>query len=247
MPSFISHTVMAYDVYNKIDKNNINLEYLLTYSLGGDLCKYAKCRYDSHHKYQDRFIDNMVRYIKENKLTTDKEIIGVLYGHICHHIMDNTIHPLIKRLESLCISNKHNHALIEEYYDRYLVKKRFKLDIKKYLKKRVVNAKVDKKIAKMLDYVYLETYSTNNVSRYYRLNLHLYRTLRNIYLIFNNNLIAKISGLTKFLNNNNIDLINENNKITYKDYHKKECIDSLNELYDECLNRFMIYYKKINL
>ena len=126
MPSFISHTIMAYDAYNKIDKEKVDLEYMLTYSLGGDLCKYAKCRYDSHHKYQDLFIDNMVKYIKENNLIGDKEIMGVLYGHVCHHIMDNTIHPLIKKIESMCNENKKNHTLIEEYYDKYLTKKRFK-------------------------------------------------------------------------------------------------------------------------
>ena len=73
MPGFVSHTVMANKVYNKIDKKNVNLEYMLTYSLGGDLTKYAKCRYDTHHKNQQLFIDNMIKYIKDNHLQNDKE------------------------------------------------------------------------------------------------------------------------------------------------------------------------------
>lgn len=247
MPSFISHTIMAYDAYNKIDKEKVDLEYMLTYSLGGDLCKYAKCRYDSHHKYQDLFIDNMVKYIKENNLIGDKEIMGVLYGHVCHHIMDNTIHPLIKKIESMCNENKKNHTLIEEYYDKYLTKKRFKKSIKDYLKKNIVNARVNKKISKMLDYVYEETYNTKSVSRYYRFNLFLYRLLRRIHIMFSSNMIERISGVKKFLNINSIDLVNSKKEIIYKDYSKKECKYSLDELYDECLNRFISYYKKISI
>ena len=121
MPGFISHTVMARDVYNEINRK-CSLEYILTYSLGGDLCKYAKCRYDSHHKDMDKFIYNMADYIKDNNLLDDKEVMGVLYGHICHYIMDSIIHPLVRKMDKECLNNKKNHTLIEEYYDTYLVK-----------------------------------------------------------------------------------------------------------------------------
>ena len=43
MPGYVSHTVLAHDVYNKINKD-INIDYMLTFSLGGDLCNFVFSR-----------------------------------------------------------------------------------------------------------------------------------------------------------------------------------------------------------
>ena len=170
MPNFISHTLMAHDIYQKLDHNNISLYYMLTYSLGGDLCKYSKCRYASHHKNQDKFIHNMIDYIKRNNLKDDKEVIGVLYGHISHYFMDSMFHPLIREIDKTNRKNKHNHTLIEAYYDNYLVEERLNIDVNTYLKNNILKAKQTKKITKMIDYVYMETYHIKHVSRYYKFN-----------------------------------------------------------------------------
>ena len=247
MPGFVSHTVMAHDAYDMIDKNKVNLDYMVTYSLGGDLCKYAKCRYDSHHKDMDKFIYVMTDYIKENNLVNDKELMGVLYGHICHYVMDSIIHPLVRKVDKTCIMNKYNHTLIEEYYDSYLVKERYKIDKKDYLKKRILKAKVNRKISKMLDYAYMKVYNTDRVSMYYKFNLLLYKLLSNIYIIFSKRFIEKIIGLNKFLDNNkDIDLFNDNNKIIYKYYLGYDCYDSLLSLYEESIDIACEYINNVN-
>ncbi len=247
MPGFVSHTVMARDVYNTIDKNKVDIDYMISYSLGGDLCKYAKCRYDSHHKDMDKFIYTMADYIKENNLVNNKEIMGVLYGHICHYVMDCMIHPLVRMIDKVCIKNKHNHTLIEEYYDSYLVKERYEIEKKEYLKKRVLKAKANRKISKMLDYVYTKVYNTQKVSIYYNLNLLLYRLLSKIYIIFSKGFIEKIIGLNRFLDNNkSVDIFNEDNKIMYKDYLRNECSNSLMSLYEESIDVAREYIKNIN-
>ena len=70
MPAYISHTLMARDVYNKLD-NDVNLNYMITFSLGGDLCKYSKCRKDSHNIKQKEFIYsdnyNIIKYFLNRK------------------------------------------------------------------------------------------------------------------------------------------------------------------------------------
>ena len=247
MPGFISHTVMARDLYNKINKKHVNLDYLVTYSLGGDLCKYAKCRYASHHKDQDLFISNMVKYIKDNNLTKNKDVIGVLYGHISHHIMDNTIHPLVKKMDNTCTYNKHNHTRIEEYYDKYLVKTIFNMNIDEYLKNKTFNTKSTKEINKLLDYVYMKTYHTKNVSKYYKFNLFLYRNLRRIYLLFKENLIYKITGLNRFIKyNNKIKLDNCDRCISYKDYKKDNTCNNLVDSYNISIDRTIKYIDKVN-
>ena len=247
MPGFISHTIMAKDVYNKLNKKNVSLDYFLTYSIGGDLCKYAKCRYASHHKDQDLFISNMVKYIKDNNLTKNKDIIGLLYGHISHHIMDNTIHPLVKRIDNECITNKHNHSHIEEYYDILLTKDRFNKNRKEYLHTNLLNTKSNNEINKMLDYVYLKTYHTKNVSKYYIFNLFLYRILRRIYLLFGDNFINNISGLNSFIKRNNrIKLDNSDNTIKYKDYKRTNTSNSLIDCYNESITRTIKYIDSVN-
>ena len=242
MPGFVSHTVMAHDVYKYIDNKDVNLDTMMTYSLGGDLCKYAKCRYDSHHRDKDKFIYTMADYIKEHNLINDKEIMGVLYGHRCHFIMDSVVHPLVR---CACNKNKRNHTLIEVYYDSYLVNKVFNINKKEYLNKIKLCSSKDNEINKMIDRVYKDIYDKNNVSKYYRFNLFLYRRLRNIYLLFSNNFINRIIGLNKYLKVNN-DLCNDRCSYSYKDYLGALDNANLDELYLISVEVAIEYIKNIN-
>ena len=232
MPAYVSHTIMAKDVYNKINNKNVNLDYMLTYSLGGDLCKYAKCRYDSHHKKQEEFIYNICDYMKENNLTKDSECLGFLYGHICHLMMDQIIHPVIRTIDKSCIKNKNNHTMIELYYDNYLSKNKFNNRIDKY-DNRVINAKSNKKISNMINSVYLKTYNCKNISFYYKFNLFLYRRIKLLYKLFSFNFLKKISGMNKFLNNNR------------NCFNKKVCND-LDKSYDKSVKESIDFINKVN-
>ena len=246
MPGFISHTVMANEVYNKINKNMVNRDYMVTYSLGADLTKGSVCRWATHHVKQEEFIYNMADYIKENKLTDDKELMGVLYGHICHYVMDDEIHPLVRMMDHKCIKNKKNHMLIELYYDKYLVNNIVNTEIPIYVNK-LLKAKTNRKVKDMLDYVYNKTYNVRKITSYYKFNLWLYRRLSFIYRVINNSLIYRICGLNKFLKNNeNIKLENGNGAIRYKSSIGKFCNYSLDKVYNESIKRAFIYINKIN-
>ena len=37
MPAYVSHTIMARDVYKNLNNKKVSLDYMITYSLGGDL------------------------------------------------------------------------------------------------------------------------------------------------------------------------------------------------------------------
>ena len=245
MPGFISHTVMAKDIYPKFN-NNCLIDYLITYSLGGDLSKYAKCRADSHHKDMDLFIYNIADYLKDNNLVNDKECLSLLYGHICHYIMDNKIHPLVIIITKKVKKNKHNHTWIEQYYNEYLAKNIFNMSLKEYTKSGILKSKINRKSSKLIDYVYEKTYHTKHVSRYYKFNLFLYKIERMIMSI-NAKFWYKINGLDKFINmNQEIDLVNDNNKIKYLDSIGNEIDKSLLSLYNDCLKDAITYIKKIN-
>lgn len=247
MPAYVSHTIMARDVYERISNKNVGLDYMITYSLGGDLCKYAKCRRDSHKIKKDEFIYNMCDYIKDNNMTRDSECLGVLYGHICHVIMDDILHPLIRKVDKTCIENKNNHTLIEGYIDSYLVKYKYNKSIDKYDNKVLFNGRMNEKVSKMIDYVYDKTYNCKNVSKYYKFNIFLYKKIRYLYKIFSVSMLKRISGFNKFINDNkDIDIFNNDSRIYYKDYLGYENNDSVIELYDESIEMAIIYINYVN-
>ena len=230
MPAYITHTIMARDVYEKLNNKNVSLDYMLTYSLGGDLTQFAKCRYESHGKKKEEFFKVMANYIKENNLENDPEVLGTLYGHLCHYALDDTAHPLVRKLTKTCKPGKNNHGQIENYYDVCLVEKKYKYPVDKYNHKNLFRGKTNKKISKMLDYCYEKVFD-----------------FKHVYLIFGAKLLNKMRGLYKFLElNNDIDLFNNNHKTTYKNIKGKEESKDFEELYDESVKKALKDIKEIN-
>ena len=248
MPTYVTHTLMARDVYEKLkNKDSVSLDYLLTHSLGGDLCEHAKCRYDSHHKNQKEFFENMCDYLKENNLQDDPELLGILYGHICHYALDNTAHPLVRRVSGTCVRNKKNHGIIEFYYDTYLVKKRYGKPVNKYDNKVLFKGKINKKSAKMIDYFYEKTYNTKNVSIYYKINIWLYKKIRIEYKVVGLPLIKKVLHFNKFMKTNKkIDLLNHNHKIKFKDINGHDCSKDFDTLYKDSIKKALKDIDEIN-
>ena len=233
MPAYISHTLMARDVYNKLD-NDVNLNYMITFSLGGDLCKYSKCRKDSHNIKQKEFIYNMADYLKNNKLIEDPILLGVLYGHICHYVMDDMLHPLIRNIDKSCTKNKNNHTLIEGYYDNYLLRSKLNTTVDRYDNRVLFKGRVNKNVSNMINYAYKKTYDTNNVSLYYKFNLFLYKKIKYLYKIFKIETLKKYSGFNEFKDNNrSIDLLNYGTV-------------SLDSLYNESVTKALEYIEEIN-
>lgn len=247
MPAYVSHTIMARDVYKRINNKNVSLDYMITFSLGGDLSKYAKCRYDSHHKKEDDFLYNMCDYIIDNNLYNDKEIMGVLYGHVCHLTMDRVIHPLVRKVDKECVLSKNNHTMIELYYDNYLSKEKYNVPLNKHNYKELFNGKMNKKVSTFIDYVYKETYDTSHLSRYYKFNLFLYKKIKYLYKICTFNFLKVVSGMKKFLKNNKkIDLLNNKNKISYINERKEETNDNLDTLYEKSVIMAIDYIEELN-
>ena len=244
MPAYISHIVMAQDVYNKIDNKNVNLDYMLTFSLGGDLCRFSKCRRLSHKIKMEEFIDNIWDYIKENNLVNDSRYIGFLYGHICHYYMDIVCHPLIRMVDKISIRFRmKSHTLIESYIDSYLVKNKYDRDISKINTKKMFKGSVIK-LAKMINYVYDKTYGIKYVAFSYFITKIMYSKIRWLFIIFGKKLLRKISSFNRYISSNkDLDVLNNNKNIYYKDYLGNKCNDCFMELYDKSIE---LSIKKIN-
>ena len=236
MPAYMSHIIMAKDVYDKIDNKNVDLNYMLTFSLGGDLCRFSKCRRLSHKIRQEEFIDNIWNYIKDNDLSGDSRYMGFLYGHICHYYMDMVCHPLIRKIDKISIRTKFkSHTLIEGYIDSYLVDYKYNRDIRNVNTKEMFKGNVIK-LSKMIDYVYNKTYGIKYLSISYYITKIMYSKVKWLFIIFGKKILRNISGFDKYIRiNKNIDIVNSDKSIYYKDYLGKEINDSFMELYDKSI------------
>ena len=105
MPSTMTHTYFANDVYNKLPTNcqnkiNNKLENYKLFAQGSDpfmfyhffLGKKAKYSMEIQRKMhttktRDFFI-NTIKYIHNNNLINNQEAMPYLYGYICHYYLD---------------------------------------------------------------------------------------------------------------------------------------------------------------
>lgn len=237
MPAYMSHMIMAHDVYNKIDNKNVDLSYMLTFSLGGDLCRFSKCRRISHKIKMEEFIDNIWNYIKENDLSGDSRYMGFLYGHICHYYMDMVCHPLIRKVDKISVRTRmKSHTLIEGYIDSYLCKNKYNSDISRIDTRDMFRGSVIK-LSKMIDYVYYKTYGVKYLSISYFFTKIMYSNVKWLFIIFRKRILRKISGFDRYISiNKDIDIVNSDESIHYKDYLGNEIDYSFMELYDKSVD-----------
>lgn len=47
-----------------------------------------------HHKKINDYFLSLINYINDKKYYSNGQVMTYLYGHICHFVLDTTIHPL---------------------------------------------------------------------------------------------------------------------------------------------------------
>lgn len=203
MAGTVTHTYFSKDVYKKLDKKSKeNIKgfegSFELFNQGHDIfffdsnIKIRKLgKYFHKHNTQNFFI-NIVKYIKENNLENNKEIISYLYGYICHYALDTTIHPYItfkggyynkKNKSTLKYNSKHSD--IESYIDAYMIKSHEniepnKLNIKKFC---FNNKKLSSELIDLINYVFEETYNCKNIGYKYKRSI---KYMKFLYGIFRN-------------------------------------------------------------
>ena len=226
MPAYISHSIMAENLYNdyksdnKIFKIPINVNDFKTFSLGHDLATISKhLKSNPHITYTKKFHLEMIKYIKENNLIENSEIMSLLYGHITHYFFDISAHPFIFYYDKGCrsVGLVSNHRLIEGFLDSYLSDKILHKDImeinEEYFNKANLN---NLEIKKILNTIYGNIYGDSNIIKTYKKTLHLFSFIEKVVKsgIFSKEDLIKIVKFKEFLeliNINEIDLSNEEN------------------------------------
>ncbi len=222
MPSYISHAIMADDIYhknysdNKIFKVPIDCKDLKTFALGSDLASISKRLKSNPHMYHTQeFFLSMVNYIRYNNLIDNKEVMALLYGHVMHYFFDICAHPFIYYIESGCkdINQIPSHFLVETYLDSYLVDKVLHNDIKNINEKYFNQANLfNRKISELLNKVYGDIYGDRKIILTYRKTLIIFSLIEHFTKIVLHRNIQKISSFDKFMKANNLtyeDLSNE--------------------------------------
>ena len=159
MPATITHSYFSMDVYDILPdtiKNKINTNRLKMFAQGFDPIMFYNMfsvlpgkkirKLDDHfhtNKTQDFFI-NMLKTMKEKKLTNDIECFSFLSGFICHYCLDSTLHPYIIYKSGIFDKKKPStykynnvHAFMETFIDNDMIKRReninpYKFKLNKY-------------------------------------------------------------------------------------------------------------------
>lgn len=199
MPSTITHAYFANDVYKKLKlKKYIDLDLLKIFSQGPDILffyysfnysktkKMKKLSEKMHRTNTQDYFYNLISYIKNNKLESNKQVMSYLYGNILHYTLDSTIHPYVFYKTGVYNKNKPHtkkykglHSDMEKYIDQYFLSKREKLNINKikihkdFFKIKKFNSELNKTI----DYTFEKTFKQLNISKYYYKSILIMKSL----------------------------------------------------------------------
>lgn len=208
MPSSMTHSYFAKDVYNKLNdtsKKRISksLENLKLYAQGPDSYYFYNLimtkkgsnirnfgTYMHKNNTQDYFI-NTINYIHEHNLKNNSEVMAYLYGFICHYILDSTIHPLVTYKTGIFYKKdpstyKYNglHYEMEYFIDIYMIFQNEKIEAKYFKLSKYFNKilKLNKELENMINYTIKETYKLDNMASNY---LKSANDLRRFFKIYN--------------------------------------------------------------
>ena len=284
MPSTITHGYFAKDIYKKLqNKKHVNLEYLKTFSQGPDILFFYNSlnlkkgkeirdfgRYVQKNNTQD-FFYNTIKYIVDNNLKYNSQVISFLYGFIMHYSLDLEVHPYVfyktgiyNKEKKETLKYKSLHHDMEKTIDCYMLDKN-KINPKKYkLHKQYFNVnKFENELNNTIEYVFNKTFNKQNISKYYIKSIKFMKL--SYYLIRYDPYAIKIKiyrilyTLFPFLNIN-LEILsyaeNYKNKLHYLNIDKKTwnhpCVIeekydySFDELYDSALNKALNIMEETN-
>lgn len=259
MPAYISHAIMANDAFNRaakdrrIFKTDVCCESLKTYSLGVDLSLSVK-GLDAHNQNTQAFLMNMIKYINDNKLKSNPEIMSFLYGHVFHYFFDTNVHPFINYYSQSCqnVGFINAHNLIEGYLSSYLASRVLKTDIMKIDASFFARADIsDPKVNECIDLVYYKTYKRSFVVNGYKKVLAFFVAVEKLSKsgIFNKKTLISLSKFREFLSKNHLDLsdlTNENRELFLNPVTGKKHFESFMDLYERSIEMSLDAIIKIN-
>ena len=261
MPSYISHAIMGSETYKQIQKSEnvfqipIDENEFKGYCLGADLSYSSKkLKKDPHNALTQSFFLNMIKYIKDNKLIEDSNLLALLYGHIAHYFFDVNIHPLIFYIESGSkqVGFIPNHHLIEGYIDSYLSKKILNQDIMDIKSNYFNKIKLSSlKVQRLLNNIYGKVYNDYTIINAYKKILFLFSALEDFVKngSISKKMLIKYSKFREFMDVNKLtynDLTNKSKEYFTNPVTGEKHNESFMELYNKSIEMSIDAFKKVN-
>lgn len=175
MPSYMTHAIFADEVGKQLSRDfYFDFEQLRTFALGPDLMLVTS--YDTymknHSKNVNEFFHQQIKYIKDNKLQENIDILMFLFGQITHYVLDSVMHPYIYYMTEK-VSDKGKvsfHALFEMWLDDYLtdekkVDNRYSFAFKGHISGH--------EIIEYIDTTYDIVYNSRYISKSYKLGIKI--------------------------------------------------------------------------
>lgn len=197
MPSTITHTYFAMDVYDRLPmqrreflmdyKNRLkqsaqSMDPLFFYNITnfkrGKKVREFGHYFHKHHTYL--FFETLINYIKYNNYGQNPEVMAYLYGMLCHYKLDSTCHPYIiyctgmyDKDDPSTLKYNHLHGEWETLIDNYFVeerthKKAWKFDCDAFCFEL---SSFSSELKEVIDFTYKEVFHIPNMSTYYEKSL----------------------------------------------------------------------------
>ncbi len=240
MPSYVSHAIMAEELHNRLKINGIKTikSSIKLSSLIPDL---ASKKTNNHNSNTEDYILFLIKYIKDNKLFNNSEVLSMLYGIISHYYLDTYTHPFIYNIDFNSKNNSmiRSHHYIEGYLNYYLAEKVLKKNILLVDPEYSTNGKLSLKNKIILDLSYKKIYGIDIMSTI-KSNLYNIKLLEFAYkkIVKNNKLLAKCTGFDSFMKLNHFteaDIDNRNNNEWMNPFTSQISNKSFIELYEESI------------
>lgn len=213
MPNYVTHAVMGNLIDISDSKISLNRNLLGAFSIGHDLLAAESGALNVTHNTNTReFFFTLIKYIKEQKLYDDPNVMAFLYGHIMHYQLDKIAHPYIyyatNEIPKSGIVNFHMAS--EEYLGEFVLKNNPIISRKELMAniKSVSGINRASKLGFLIDDVYYDVYGYfNSLGTIKRTSLYLksLENLKSILKIENSPLYYKLIGLEYYLDENDMD------------------------------------------
>lgn len=180
MPATNTHHLFTKDVLKVINESTKNkfddsADIFNLFGKSFDILFFSnmKLGIKAHNYNSNLYFENMIKYIRQNNLYNNSQVLAYLYGSICHYVLDSTIHPYVyyytgrvKKKDKSTYKYRGLHTYFEYMIDAILFKDRYNKDIYKVniVKDVFPKIKFSKELNEMIDYVYLETFNYNKGS-----------------------------------------------------------------------------------
>lgn len=182
MPATYTHHTFTNDVYKVINpeiknKLEISKDYFNLFGKSFDILFFSnfKLGIQGHNYFVNAYFKNIIKYIKDNHLENNSNVLAYLYGSICHYVLDSTIHPYVyyktgvyHKNDKLSKKYKGKHDYFEYMIDAILYKERnskpiYKVNLGKELFPKL---KIDGDLSLAIDYAFLNTFNEKQGSKY---------------------------------------------------------------------------------